>query len=61
MSDLAVGIDFGTTNSALAVVGGDGEPLLEGPLRSILQKFRHEFEAKLADAPQPAASAAEAS
>lgn len=36
MSDRVVGIDFGTTNSALAVADGDGPPELVGPLRSVL-------------------------
>jgi hypothetical chaperone protein len=36
MRERTVGIDFGTTNSALAVLGPDGAPELEGPLRSIL-------------------------
>jgi hypothetical chaperone protein len=37
VSELSVGIDFGTTNSALAIVDAQGEPQLEGPLRSIVQ------------------------
>jgi hypothetical chaperone protein len=36
MHERTVGIDFGTTNSALAVLGPEGAPELEGPLRSIL-------------------------
>jgi hypothetical chaperone protein len=36
MAEPIVGIDFGTTNSAIAVLGGDAAPELDGPLRSIL-------------------------
>ena len=57
MAEQAVGIDFGTTNSAIAVVGEDGEPELVGPLRSILHFHpeRREPRGRLVPAVGPAA------
>jgi len=57
MAEQVVGIDFGTTNSAIAVVGDDGEPELIGPLRSILHFHpeRREASGRLVPAVGPAA------
>jgi hypothetical chaperone protein len=57
LAERLVGIDFGTTNSALAVLDPDGAPLLAGPLRSILHFHpeRREPSGRLVPAVGPAA------